>query len=125
MAGLPNLKGWFADPKYLDWNTVDGTRAGTMKLVKRKQMLILSYGLAGFDGCGDRTMAIETNVLGEPALVTQSREYVWSHVMWPVTATGSTGRFGITGTFDAVAMIRLAESMELARIEALDVAKHC
>lgn len=125
LAGLPNLKGWLADPRYLDWRTVDGVRAGGMTIRKGKQILILSYGLAGFDGCGDRTMAIETNVLGFPALATQAREHLWSFVLWPVTETGSTGRYGIRGTFDAVAMIRLAESMELARLEALDVEKSC
>lgn len=123
-AGLPNLKGWMADPKYLDWNEVDGVRAGGMKIRKGKEMLILSYGLAGFDGCGDRSMAIETKVVDQPALVISSSRR-WSTVIWPVTPKGSTGRYGISGTFDAVAMLRLAESMELARLEAMDVAKNC
>lgn len=124
MAGLPNLKGWLADPKYLDWNEVDGVRAGGMTIRKGREILILSYGLAGFDGCGDRTMAIETNVVGQPALVNPSGDR-WSTVIWPVTPKGSTGRYGISGTFEAVAMLRLAESMELARLEAMDVAKNC
>ena len=124
MAGLPNLKGWLADPKYLDWNTVDGVRAGGMTLRKDEQILILSYGLAGFDGCGDRTMAIETMVVDQPALVNPSGNR-WSTVIWPVTKTGSTGRYGISGTFEAVAMLRLAESMELARLDAMDVTKGC
>lgn len=123
-AGLPNLKGWMADPKYLEWNTVEGVRAGGLRLRKEEQILILSYGLAGFDGCGDRTMAIETTVVDQPALVNPSGNH-WSTVIWPVTETGSTGRYGISGTFEAVAMVRLAESMELARIEAMDVAKNC
>jgi len=49
----------------------------------------------------------------------------WSQVLWPVTDTGSTGRFGITGTFEGWAMVQLAESMELARIEAMDSSKSC
>lgn len=125
MAGLPNLRGWLADPKYLEWGTTDGVRAGTLTIRKGRQILILSYGLAGFDGCVSRDHAIETNVLGHPALLTQSREAVWSHLLWPVTKTGSTGRYGITGTFEGWVMVRLAESMELARLDALDTAKSC
>lgn len=124
MAGLPNYKGWLADPKYLDWNAVEGVHAGTLTLRKDKRILILSYGMAGFDGCGDRSSAIETNVVGQPALVNPSGDR-WSTVIWPVTETGSTGRYGISGTFDAVAMIRLAESMELARVVAKDSSKDC
>lgn len=125
MAGLPHLEGWLADPKYLYWETEDGVRSGTITLRKERQILILSYGLAVFDGCGGRDYAIETNVLSRSALVSQAHEHVWSHVLWPVTETGSTGRFGITGTFDGWAMIRLAESMELARVEAMDSNKSC
>jgi hypothetical protein len=124
MAGLPNLKGWLADPKYLDWNTVEGVRAGGMTIRKGKQILILSYGLSGFDGCGGRESAIETTIVDQPALVNPSGNR-WSTVIWPVTDTGSTGRYGISGTFDAVAMVRLAESMEHSRLEAMDVAKGC
>lgn len=124
-AGLPSLEGWLADTKYLDWQTNDGIRTGTMKLRKGNQILILTYGLAGFDGCGGRDHAIETNVLGRPGLVTQAREHLWSHVIWPVTETGSTGRYGITGTFEGWAMVRLAESMEVARIRALDSHRGC
>jgi hypothetical protein len=123
IAGLPNLTGWLADPKYLDWNVVDGIRAGGMHIRKNKQILILSYGLAGFDGCGDRSTAMETTVLDQPALVSGGPR--WSHVLWPVTKTGSTGRYGITGTFEPAAMLRLAESMELARLEAMDSEKGC
>lgn len=124
IAGVPDLKGWLADPKYLEWNTVEGVRAGGLVIRKGKKILHLSYGLAGFDGCGDRTMAIETNVVDQPALVNPSGDR-WSTVIWPVTRKGSTGRYGISGTFEAVAMLRLAESMELARLEAMDVAKGC
>jgi hypothetical protein len=103
----------------------EGIRTGTMTLRKGDQVLILSYGLATFDGCGDRSSAIETNVLGQPALVSQAREALWSHILWPVTKTGSTGRFGITGTFDGVAMVRLAESMESARLERMEMTRGC
>lgn len=88
-------------------------------------MLILSYGRATFDGCGGREHAIETNVAGRPALVSQSPKHIWSHVLWPVTSTGSTGRYGITGTFEGWQMVRFAESMELARLAALDTDRHC
>jgi len=125
MAGLPNLEGWLADPKYVYWETEDGVSSGTITLRKERQILILSYGLAVFDGCGGRDHAIETNVLGHAALMSQAHEHVWSHVLWPVTEMGSTGRFGITGTFEGWAMIRLAESMELARVEAMDSNKSC
>ena len=124
MAGLPNLKGWLADPKYLEWRPESGVRTGTIRLVKKNQLLILSYGLAGFDGCGDRSMAIETDVLDQPALVIPSSDR-WSTIVWPVTESGSTGRFGISGTFNAVAMVRLAESMEQARAEAADSDEGC
>ena len=124
IAGLASLKGWLADPKYLDWNTVEGVRAGGLVIRKGKEILHLSYGLAGFDGCGDRSMAIETTVVDQPALVNPSGDR-WSTVLWPVTKTGSTGRYGISGTFQAAAMLRLAESMELARLEALDVDRGC
>lgn len=125
LAGLPNLKGWLADPKYLDWRRVDGLRIGGMTLRKGRQILLLSYGLAGFDGCGDRSHAVETNVLGQPALLSQSPNLVWSQVMWPVTDTGSTGRYGIAGTFEGWQMVRFAESMELARLEAMEASRHC
>lgn len=124
IAGLPNLKGWLADPKYLEWNTVEGVRAGGLVIRKGKEILHLSYGLAGFDGCGDRSMAIEATVVDQPALVNPSGDR-WSTVLWPVTKTGSTGRYGISGTFQAAAMLRLAESMEMERLEALDMAKGC
>ena len=124
-AGLPDLKGWLADPKYLKWNRAGGLRIGGLKLLKGHRMLILSYGLAGFDGCGGRDFAIETNVLGQPALVTQASKHLWSHVIWPVTDKGTTGRYGITGTFEGWQMVRLAESMELARLEATEVSRHC
>jgi len=68
MAGLPNLEGWLADPKYLFWEVSHGVRSGTLKLRKDRQILILDYGRAVFDGCGGRDHAIETNVLGRPAL---------------------------------------------------------
>lgn len=124
-AGLPNLRGWRADPKYLEWSESNGIRAGSMTLRQGRRILILSYGRAGFDGCGDRTNAIETNVLGQPALVTQSREHVWSHVLWPVTPRGSTGRYGLTGTFLAWQIVRLAESMEPARVRAVNHQRGC
>lgn len=124
-AGLPNLKGWLADPKYLKWSRAGGNRIGGLKLLKGHRMLILSYGLAGFDGCGGRDFAIETNVLGQPALVTQASKHLWSHVIWPVTDKGSTGRYGITGTFEGWQMVKFAESMELARLEATEVSRHC
>ncbi len=124
-AGLPNLEGWLADPKYLFWETEDGVRSGTLTLRNGRQILLLSYGLALFDGCGGRDHAIETNVLGRSALVSQAREHVWSQVLWPVTEMGSTGRFGITGTFEGWAMVRLAESMELARVETVNFSKSC
>jgi hypothetical protein len=122
---FPDLNRWLADPKYLKWRRVDGLRIGGMTIRRNRKILILSYGMAGFDGCGDRTNAIETNVLGEPALLTQIPEAVWSHVMWPVTPTGSTGRYGITGTFEGWQIIELAESMEVARLEAKNTDKHC
>jgi hypothetical protein len=121
---LPNLKGWLADPKYLEWNVVEGVRAGGMVLRKNRQILHLSYGLAGFDGCGGRESAIETTVGDQPALVNPAGNR-WSTVIWPVTETGSTGRYGISGTFEAVEMMKLAEAMELARLEAMDVVKNC
>ena len=124
-AGLPNLKGWLADPKYLDWRRVDGLRIGGLTLRKGRKILLLAYGMAGFDGCGDRDHAVETNVLGEPALLSQSPKHLWSQIMWPVTETGSTGRYGITGTFEGWQMIKFAESMELARLEATEVSRHC
>ena len=124
-AGLPNLKGWLADPKYLKWSRVDGKRIGGMTIRTDGRILILNYGLAGFDGCSGREHAVETNVLDQPALVSQSTEAIWSHVLWPVTDTGSTGRYGITGTFEGWQMVRLAESMELARLAAIDVTRAC
>ena len=38
---------------------------------------------------------------------------------------GFDGRFGITVTFEGWEMVRLAESMELARVEAMNVNKSC
>lgn len=124
-AGLPSLEGWLADPKYLDWRTEEGLRIGELRLIKGRQILLLSYGLAGFDGCGGRDHAIETEVLGQPALVSQASGHLWSQIIWPVTETGSTGRYDITGTFGGWQMVRFAESMELARLEAMEASKGC
>lgn len=124
-AGLPNLRGWLADPRYLDWRDVYGLRVGGLTIRKGRRILILSYGLASFDGCGDRSTAEETTVLGQPALIGDSQSHVWSHVIWPVTETGSTGRYGIAGTYDADDMILLAESMERERLEAVDHDRSC
>ncbi|MDQ4064428.1 MAG: hypothetical protein M3161_00080 [Actinomycetota bacterium] len=123
--GQAGIKAWLADPKYLDWNVVDGIRTGGMTIRHRNRILIFSYGLAGFDGCGDRTMALETNVLGQPALINIAEGSEWTTILWPVTAEGSTGRYGISGTFYAEPMMRLAESMELARLEAVDHQRSC
>jgi hypothetical protein len=127
-AGLPDLRGWRADPKYLDWTvSEEGVTAGQLELRKGRKILIVSYGLSGFDGCGGREMALRTDVLGQPALATDpgSSGRPWSSVIWPVTPTGSTGRFGLTGTFEAWKMVRLAESMERARLEAVEGPHGC
>ncbi|MBW3595592.1 MAG: hypothetical protein KY391_08445, partial [Actinobacteria bacterium] len=68
-AGLPNLKGWMVDPKYLDVNRVGGIRVGTLVLRKKDQILHIHYGYSTFDGCGGPDTAIETNVAGQPALL--------------------------------------------------------
>ncbi len=124
-AGLPNLKSWLADPKFLDWNEIEGVRAAGLTIRKGRKILILSYGLASFDGCGDRSTSEETFVLDQPALISDSPNHVWSHILWPVTPRGSTGRYGIAGTFEAEDMILLAESMERRRLEALDHERSC
>ncbi len=124
-AGLPNLDGWLADPKYLEWNEVEGVKAAGVTIRKGRKILLLSYGLASFDGCGDRSTSEETSVLGQPALIGDSRSHVWSHILWPVTPRGSTGRYGIAGTFEPEDMILLAESMERRRLEALHHARGC
>lgn len=124
-AGFPNLHGWLADPEGIEWRTSHGLRIGGLELRKGRRILLLSYGLASFDGCGDRTTADETEVLGQPALVSDSEEHRWSHVLWPVTKRGSTGRYGIAGTWPAEEMIRLAESMEAARLRAVSHRRGC
>ncbi|MGI8775158.1 MAG: hypothetical protein ACR2KQ_09155 [Actinomycetota bacterium] len=83
------------------------------------------HGAADLDGCGGRDHAIETNVLGQPALVSRARESMWSHIIWPVPPRGSTGRYGLVGTFEAWQLVRLTESMELARLEAESHHKGC
>lgn len=115
LAGLPNLKGWMVDPKYLDVRRVGGLRVGTLVLRKKDQILHINYGYSTFDGCGGADTAIETNVAGQPALLSTSTQDIWSHLMWPVSPGGSTGRYGLIGTFEGWELIRLAESMEAAR----------
>ncbi|HVM36502.1 MAG TPA: hypothetical protein VM784_14325 [Actinomycetota bacterium] len=124
-AGLPNLRGWLADPKYLEWGSVDGARAGNLKLVKGQKILLISYGRATFDGCGGRDFAIRTKVSGQPALLTTVPRNLWSAVIWPVTPGGSTGRYGLTGTFEGWQLVKLAESMESARLEAIEGRHGC
>jgi hypothetical protein len=116
-AGLPDFKGWLADPNYLDWDRVDGLRAGELGLRNGRRILLISYGVATFDGCGGRDHAVRTNVLGRPALLYLVRGDLWSHLIWPVTPSGSIGRYGLAGTFEGWQMVRLAESMEPATLE--------
>jgi hypothetical protein len=125
VAGLWHLDGWLADPKYLEWGSLRGVRGGTIKLQKEERILFLHYGLAGFDGCGGRDTAIETDVLGAPALLDESEDHEWSTIIWPVTKTGSVGRYGIDGTFAGWKMVRLAESMEAARLDAVEHERGC
>jgi len=86
-----------------------------MQLVRNKQILILDYGYSSFDGCGGRDTAVETNVAGQPALLSTMARDEWSTLIWPVTTTGNTGTYGLHGTFEDWEMIRLAESMDAAR----------
>jgi hypothetical protein len=124
-AGLPGYRRWKADPKYLESNDVDGTESGTLNLIKKKRMLGIDFGTASFDGCGGRDHAIRTDVRGQPALLSVSRESLWSHIIWPVRSEGSTGRYGLYGTFEGWQLIRLAESMERGRLEAIDAPEGC
>lgn len=122
---MRGLKTWLADPRYLDWAEKNGEQVGELRLVKGDKKLLISYGAATFDGCGGRDHAVETDVLGQPALVSQAREALWSAIIWPVTPEGSSGRYGLTGTFEAWQLVRLAESMELERLEAVSHPKGC
>ena len=116
--GMPNLRRWLADPKYLDWDDViNGERVGGLVLRRPSRVLSFQFGYATFDGCGG-DLAIETNVLGQPALLNLSSGHLWSSLIWPVKAGEIAGRYGISGTLEGWQVIELAESMELARLEA-------
>jgi hypothetical protein len=117
-AGVRNFRGWLADPKNLERGRFAGEPAVDLYLHKKKQILIISFGGASFDGCGGRDHAIETNVLGQPALLSVAADHRWSSLIWPVTEKGAHGRYGLTGTFEGWQMIELAESMELQRLAA-------
>ncbi len=126
---VPPLPGrWTAERGHVGWWITDeGVRAGALALRGPDQSLNIYYGQARFDGCGDRSTAVRTDVLGQPALVKESayargHEWliVWSTLIWPVTPTGSTGRYGLRGSFEGWQLIEMAEAMELARLAATD-----
>lgn len=108
---------WTASRKYIDWARHDGLRVGSVELRHRDQILHISYGAAGFDGCGGDS-AIQTKVLGRRALVSTARGALWSTLIWPVAEGETTGRYGLSGTFEPAQLLTLAESMELQRLEA-------
>ncbi|HYP24909.1 MAG TPA: hypothetical protein VEV43_15180 [Actinomycetota bacterium] len=108
---LRSYRGWLADPKHLSWSRRGDETVGSLHLISRRDYLWISYGYAVPDGCGDRSSAVPTEVLGEPALL-------WHHsgdhstIFWPVRPHGRIGRFGLSGSFLGHEIHRLAESME-------------
>ncbi|HVF52370.1 MAG TPA: hypothetical protein VNC78_02060 [Actinomycetota bacterium] len=86
--------------------------------------LSIQYGHATFDGCGGDHV-IETDVLGQRALLYVVTGARWAELIWPVKPGRVTGRWGLTGSFSGWEIIQLAESMELARLEAADRSHSC
>lgn len=122
LAGVRDLDRWVADRRYLDWRRYHGRRVGTLVVRRGDEILWIHYGHAVSDGCGGRETAVETYVLGEPALVWTvrgARPEPWSEIVWPVRPRGRTGAYGLSGTFESWEIVRLAESMEARRREAL------
>ena len=117
-VALRNYQGWLADPKYINWWRHEGEVVGSLELRKNNQILNFNFGYAGFDGCGGDT-AIETNVNGQRALIQISARYEWSQLVWPVTENGSSGRYGVSGTFEGWELVDIAEKMD-AELAALD-----
>ena len=100
LAGVPNLKGWRADPRYLEWGREFGVRHGSLQLVKDGKVLIISFGLVTFDGCGGTDFAIPTQVAGQPAFLSVSREGLWSQILWPMGVGDTTASHGLAGNFE-------------------------
>lgn len=115
-GGIPGYRGWRADTRYLQWRRRGGLTVGTLKLTSRHDYLWIDYGYAIPDGCGGRDTAVETDVLGDPALLWTGRGY--GAIVWPVRRRGRIGRFGLNGSFGGRELLRLAESMETRLREA-------
>ena len=109
---IRSYRRWLADPKYLTWERRGDETVGRLKLVFRRDYLLIDYGYAIPDGCGGRDTAIPTEVLGEPALVWTGHGS--SSIIWPVKPHGRIGRFGLSGPFEGFQIVRLARSMETA-----------
>src|SRR5688500_1754110 len=112
LAYLPRIDKWMADPKYLSWDRDFGARHGTMRLVHKKELLILTYGLVTFDGCGGTDFAISTEVDGQPALLKIATGNEWSQIAWPMQPLESSGNYGLTGTLEGWQAVKLAGSMK-------------
>jgi hypothetical protein len=115
VAYLPRLDRWLADPEDLIWSEENGVLDGEMKLIHRNRILIFSFGLVTFDGCGGTDLAVPTQVGEHPALLFVTKHGTWSQIVWPMLPGQNTGTYGLAGTLEAWQAYQLAQSMEHAR----------
>lgn len=106
------LEGWRLGPRHAIHFSRDLVQLDLRK--GRKKILIVLFGRVGFDGCGGDN-ARPVMIDGKPGLVNPSSGgHVWSEVIWPATPKHPEGRYGLTGTFGAKAIVKLARTMERA-----------
>jgi hypothetical protein len=80
-----------------------------------KRHLFLQYGVALFDGCGGDT-AKPVQIGNQPGMIYVSPGHRWSDLIWPATRKHLQGVYGLAGSFTREGILRLARSMERARV---------
>jgi hypothetical protein len=75
--------------------------------------LMITYGQAGFDGCGPQ-FPREVTVAGQPAILDPDPRYR-STLIWPATMDNMEGHYSLYGRFSGKQLMAFAESMEQAQ----------
>ncbi len=81
--------------------------------------ILLSYGLAIFDGCGGDS-AKPVDIAGRAGLINDGHHGAvpYADVIWPVADGTAEGRYGVSATLPRERVIAMAVSMERSRVEA-------
>ena len=83
-----------------------------------KKHLYIAYGVVGWDGCGPIDPKVVT-IGNQRGLMKTYPPHIWSQVVWPATPSHVRGAYGIYGSVTGAHILRMARSMERARVELL------